>query len=63
VKEFLSQKGHQYEVRDITADESAQEELIELGFQAQAIPVTVIDGGGRPILGADFKAIEKALGK
>lgn len=58
MKEFLSRKGLKFEVRDITADESAQEELIELGFQA--IPVTVIEGK-QPILGADFKAIERAL--
>jgi glutaredoxin len=58
VKGFLSQKGVDYEVRDITVDESAQMELMELGFTA--IPVTVI-GEEEPILGANYRAIEKAL--
>ncbi len=58
MKGYLSQRGVVYEVRDITADESAQNELIEMGFQA--VPVTKI-GSQPPILGADFKKIDKAL--
>ena len=58
MKGFLSQKGISFEVRDITEDESAQDELVSMGFTA--IPVTVI-GDGPPILGADFKKIEDAL--
>jgi glutaredoxin len=58
VKGFLSQKKLEFEVRDITADESAERELIDMGFTA--IPVTLV-GDAPPILGADFKAIEKAL--
>lgn len=58
MKGFLSRKGLKFEVRDITADESAQRELIDMGYTA--IPVTVV-GGGQPILGADFPKIEKAL--
>jgi glutaredoxin len=58
VKGYLSQKGIAFEVRDITADETAQNELIEMGFQA--IPVIKI-GNQPPILGADYKKIDTAL--
>ncbi len=58
MKGFLSQKGIEYDVRDIQSDESAQAELMEMGFTA--IPVTVVDDQD-PILGANLKAIESAL--
>jgi glutaredoxin len=58
VKEFLSRQGIDYEVRDVHSDETAQMELMDLGFTA--IPVTVINDG-QPILGADIKKIEAAL--
>ena len=58
MKGFLSQRGVDFEVRDITEDESAQAELVGMGFTA--IPVTVI-GENPPILGADFKAMEAQL--
>ena len=58
MKGFLSQKNVQFEVRDITADESAERELLDMGFTA--VPVTVV-GKAPPILGADFRAIERAL--
>ena len=59
MKEFLTQKGLDYEVKDIQADPSAQAEMVEMGFMS--IPVTVV-GDAAPILGADFKKIEAALG-
>ena len=58
MKGYLSQKGVAFEVRDIAEDEAAQNELIEMGFQA--VPVTKI-GEQAPILGADFKKIDAAL--
>jgi glutaredoxin len=58
VKGFLSKKGVAFEVRDVHEDESAQAELMNLGFTA--IPVVVI-GKQPPILGADLKKIEAAL--
>ncbi len=58
MKGFLSQKGIEYDLRDIQSDESAQAELMEMGFTA--IPVTVVDDQD-PILGANLKAIESAL--
>lgn len=58
MKEFLSKKGLDYEVKDIHQDMAAQQEMIEMGIMS--IPVTVVDGG-KPIVGADFKQIEAAL--
>ena len=58
MKGFLSQKCVEFEVRDITEDESAQAELVALGFTA--IPVTVV-GDHPPILGSKFKEIEDVL--
>ena len=58
MKEFLSKKGLDYEVKDIHQDMAAQQEMIEMGIMS--IPVTVVDGG-QPIVGADFKQIEAAL--
>lgn len=58
MKEFLSNKGLDYEVKDIHQDMAAQQEMVEMGIMS--IPVTVVDGG-QPIVGADFKQIEAAL--
>lgn len=58
MKEFLSQKGLDFEVKDVHTDMAAQEEMIKMGFSA--IPVTVV-GDAAPILGADFEKIEAAL--
>ena len=41
-KEFLSRNGIEYVVKDIRADQSALDELLELGFRST--PVTIIDG-------------------
>ena len=58
MKEFLSQKGLEFEVKDVHSDQSAQEDMVRMGFSA--IPVTVV-GDQPPILGADFEKIEAAL--
>jgi glutaredoxin len=58
VKEFLTKKGLQFEIKDVHTDESAQDDMAEMGMMS--IPVTRIDGGP-PIVGADFKRIEAAL--
>ncbi len=41
-QEFLAEKGIVFEIRDITKDPRALEELKRLGYAAT--PVTVIDG-------------------
>ena len=58
MKGYLSQKKVQFEVRDITVDESAGQELVAMGFTA--IPVTVI-GKAAPVLGANYRALDEAL--
>lgn len=58
MKEFLTKKGVKFQVKDVHADESAQDEMAEMGLMS--IPITRIDGGP-PIVGADLKKIEAAL--
>lgn len=59
MKEYLSRKDLEFEVKDVHTDEAAQNEMVEMGFAA--IPVTVI-GDTAPILGANFGQIDAALG-
>jgi glutaredoxin len=57
VKEFLTQRGVRYEVRDIGRDATARDEFLSQGFRGT--PVTVIDG--EPIVGFDRSRILAAL--
>lgn len=58
MKNHLTGKNLEFEVKDIHSDERAQADMVEMGMMS--IPVTVIDGG-TPIVGADFKKIDAAL--
>jgi glutaredoxin len=58
VKEFLSQKGIEYEEKDISQDEQALEELAVLG--PMTTPVTKIDE--EVVVGFDRKKLEELLG-
>ncbi len=58
MKGFLSRKNLEYEERDITTDEKAQQELMGMGFTA--VPVTVV-GDAPPILGSNVSKIEEEL--
>lgn len=58
MKDYLTGKGLEFEVKDIHNDDAARDEMVEMGLMS--IPVTVIDGGA-PIVGADFKGIDRAL--
>jgi glutaredoxin len=58
VKNHLTGKDLEFEIKDIHSDQRAQDEMVEMGMMS--IPVTVIDGGP-PIVGADFKQIDAAL--
>ncbi|HEB54421.1 MAG TPA: glutaredoxin family protein [bacterium] len=58
MKDYLTGKGLEFEVKDIHNDDAARDEMAEMGMMS--IPVTVIDGG-EPIVGANFKAIDRAL--
>jgi glutaredoxin len=58
VKDYLTGKNLEFEVKDIHSDSKAQDEMAEMGMMS--IPVTIIDGGN-PIVGADFKQIDAAI--
>lgn len=58
MKEFLSQKGLEFVVKDVHNDPEAQDEMVSMGFAG--IPVTVI-GDAAPVLGANYQQIESAL--
>ena len=58
MKEHLTSKNLEFEVKDVHSDAQAQAEMVEMGIMS--IPVTVIDGGP-PIVGADFGRIDAAL--
>ena len=57
-KEFLSRKNISYLERNVADDESALEELKQLGYMT--MPVTVIDGTA--IVGFSETELMKALG-
>lgn len=58
VKEFLSQNGIAYEEKDISADEAALQELMQMGVFTT--PATVIDG--EVVVGFDRKRLAELLG-
>ena len=58
-KEFLSQRNVRFVERDVTNDQTAMEELLEIGVLTT--PVTVIDG--EVVVGFDRARFEKLLGE
>ncbi|MBR9699106.1 NrdH-redoxin [Candidatus Woesearchaeota archaeon] len=58
VKEFLKEKGVDFEDFDVSQDEKARNEMLEKSGQ---MGVPVLDVKGTIIVGFDQKAIEKAL--
>ena len=57
MKEFLSQAGHPFTVRNVDEDESAYDELLARGWRT--IPLTLI--GDRAIRGFDEHALRDAI--
>ncbi len=57
VKEFLSQEGIDFSERDISQDEKALTELLDLGIMTT--PVTVV--GGEVVVGFDRKKLQELL--
>lgn len=57
MKEFLSQKGATFDVRNVDEDQAAYDALLELGYRS--VPVTVI--GSIAVRGFDPDALLKAL--
>jgi glutaredoxin len=58
VKELLSRKGVVYAARDITQDEAAMNELVDLGVLST--PVVTIDG--EVVVGFNRQKLETLLG-
>ena len=57
-KEFFKSKGLEYKEYDVSADEKAQQEMIEKSHQ-YGVPVIEIDG--KIIIGFDRIQLEEAL--
>ncbi len=59
MKEFLRQKGVEFIEKDVSADEHALDELVNMGFAAT--PVTIIDG--EAVVGFNKARLEQLLQK
>ncbi len=57
-KEFLSQKGIEFEERDVSTDDAALEELQKRGLMTT--PVTLVDG--EAVVGFDQNKLSALLG-
>lgn len=57
MKEFLHQKGIAYTEKDVSKDEQALDELMNMGYSAT--PVTVIDG--EAVVGFNRAKLEQLL--
>jgi glutaredoxin-like YruB-family protein len=60
VKEYLKQKGAEFEDLDVSSDDKAREEMLEKSGQ---MGVPVLDIGGNIIVGFDTKKIDENLNK
>ncbi len=58
MKEFLHERGVAYTEKDVSADEQALEELLQMGYSAT--PVTVIDG--EAVVGFNRAKLDQLLG-
>ena len=59
VKDYLSQKGVEFEERDIRANPQYVKELIGMGHRAT--PITMVDG--ETVVGADREKLDELLGE
>ncbi len=59
-KEYLTQKGFEFESLDVSSDPKALEELQE---KTSALSVPIIDIDGKIIIGFDKAKIDELLGK
>ena len=58
-KEYLAEKGLEYEEKNVQTDKAARQELMKMGYTG--VPVVVI--GDEEIVGLDKAKIDEALGK
>ncbi len=59
VKEFLTEKGIEFEDFNVVEDDEKREEMIE---KSKQMGVPVIDVNGKILIGFDREELEKALG-
>lgn len=59
-KDWMKEKGVEFEEIDVAADEVKRNELLELTDGQMGVPVIVVDG--EVIFGFDKEKLEKALG-
>jgi len=59
VEEFLSQRGIEFDARDIAQDESALAELEQIGVMTT--PITIVDG--ETVIGFDRQRLGALLSK
>jgi glutaredoxin-like YruB-family protein len=60
LKDYLDQKGVQYEVRDVGSDQSAVQELVNT-YKSRTTPTLVVDG--EVIVGFDPERLDQLLGQ
>ena len=58
-KEYLAEKGLEYEEKNVQTDKAARQELMKMGYTG--VPVVVI--GEEEIVGFDKAKIDEAIGK
>lgn len=58
-KEYLAEKGLEFEEKNVQTDKAARQELMKMGYTG--VPVVVI--GDEEIVGFDKAKIDEALGK
>lgn len=58
-KEYLAEKGLEFEEKNVQTDKGARQELMKMGYTG--VPVVVI--GDEEIVGFDKAKIDEALGK
>ncbi len=59
-KDFLKEKGIDFEDKNVAEDEAAKNEMVEKTGQ-MGVPVIVVEGHD-PIIGFDAESLKKALG-
>ena len=60
-KDFFKENNVDFEAIDVTKDDAATEEMIEKSNQ-RGVPVILIEGREKPIIGFDQEELEEALG-
>jgi len=60
-KDFFKENNIEFEAIDVTQDQAAAQEMIEKSGQ-RGVPVILVEGRDKPIVGFDQDALEEALG-